>query len=48
VQSLERFVGGLVDDIKADSEMSARCKALSARLFAPEAVVRQITAALAR
>jgi glycosyltransferase involved in cell wall biosynthesis len=48
VQSLERFVGGLVDDIKADTEMSARCKALSARLFAPEAVVRQITAALAR
>lgn len=48
VESLERLVGRLVDDIRVDTEMPARCKALSARLFAPEAVVKQITAALAR
>ena len=48
VDSLARLVGHLVDDIKADTEMLARCKALSSRLFAPGAVVNQITAALAR
>ena len=48
VESLERLVGRLVDDIRADTQMPARCKALSARLFAPEAVVKQITTALAR
>ena len=48
LDSLERSVGGLVDDIRANTEMPARCKALSARFFAPEAVVKQITAALAR
>lgn len=46
VESLDRLVGRLVDEIKADTGLSARCKALSARLFAPEAVVRQITSAL--
>lgn len=48
VESLERLVGRLVDEIRGDVEMPGRCKALSARLFAPEAVVTQITAALAR
>ena len=48
VDSLERPVSQLVDDIKADTEMPGRCKALSSRLFARETVVRQITAALAR
>lgn len=48
VESLERLVGRLVDEIRVDTEMPARCKALSARLFAPEAVVKQITAALGR
>ena len=48
VESLERLVGRLVDDIKADADMPVRCKALSARLFSPEAVVKQITAALGR
>ena len=48
LESLERLVGGLVEDIRADTEMPARCKTLSARLFAPEAVVKQIIAALAR
>ncbi|WP_296913137.1 glycosyltransferase family 4 protein [Polaromonas sp.] len=46
VASLEALVGRLVDEIKADSGLPERCKALSARLFAPEAVVRQITSAL--
>jgi glycosyltransferase involved in cell wall biosynthesis len=46
-ESLERLVGRLVDEIRSDTEMPARCKALSARLFAPEAVVKQFTAALA-
>ena len=44
--NLEQLVGILVNEIKADTEMPARCKALSDRLFAPEAVVKQITAAL--
>ena len=48
LESLERLVSCLVDEIKRDSEMPVRCKALSARLFAPDAVVRQITAALAQ
>lgn len=48
VESLDRLVGRLVDEIRVDTEMPGRCKALSARLFAPEAVVTQITAALAR
>ncbi len=48
VESLERLVSVLVDEIKADGDMPARCKALSAKLFAPETVVRQITSALAR
>ena len=48
VASLERLVGQLVDNIKLDADLPARCQALLARLFAPEAVVRQITTALAR
>ena len=46
VESLELLVGRLVDEIRSDPEMPARCKALSARLFAPEAVVKQIVRAL--
>ena len=46
VASLERLVGQLVDDIKLDADLPARCHALIARLFAPEAVVRQITVCL--
>lgn len=46
VDSLERLVGQLVDDIKLDADLPARCHALIARLFAPEAVVRQITVCL--
>ena len=48
VDSLERLVGQLVDDIKLDANLPPRCQALSARLFAPKAVVKQITAALSR
>ena len=48
VDSLARLVGHLVDDIQSSADVPARCKTLSARLFAPGAVVRQITAALAR
>lgn len=47
VDSLERLVGRLVDEVTVDTDMPG-CRALSARLFAPEAVVKQITAALAR
>ena len=47
LQSLERLVDGLVEQIKIDASMPARCKALSARLFAPESVVKQITASFA-
>ena len=35
VDSLERLVAQLVGDIKAYTDLSARCQALSARLFAP-------------
>lgn len=48
VESLERLLSRLVDDLKGDAGMQARFKALSARLFAPEAVVKQITVALVR
>jgi len=48
VNTLERLAAQLVDEVKGDAEMHARCKALCARLFAPDAVVRQITAALTR
>lgn len=47
VDSLVFMVNQLVDDIKTDMGMSLRCKELSARLFAPEAVVKQIISALA-
>ena len=46
VANLEALVGRLVDEIKADTDMPVRCKALSAKLFAPEAAVKQITSAL--
>ena len=47
VESLASLVSRLVDDIKLDANLPGRCQALAARLFAPEAVVRKITAALA-
>ncbi|MHB1620742.1 MAG: glycosyltransferase family 4 protein [Sulfuricella sp.] len=48
VDTLQRLAKELVDEIVADTNVSVRCRALSAKLFSPEAVVKQITAALAR
>lgn len=47
VDTLQRLVEDLVRELAGDTTMSARCRALSAKLFSPEAVVKQITAALA-
>jgi glycosyltransferase involved in cell wall biosynthesis len=47
VDTLQRLAQELLHDVAADVGMAGRCKALSARLFSPEAVVKQITAALA-
>ena len=50
-QSIDELVllaNQLVDDIKADLGISARCKELSTKLFSPETVAKQITSALAR
>ncbi len=48
VDTLQRLAEVLVDEITADASVSARCRALSARLFSPGAAVRQITAALTK
>ncbi|MDO8261590.1 MAG: hypothetical protein Q7T21_00015 [Gallionella sp.] len=46
VETLQRLALELADEIISDKYLSARCRALSARLFSPEAAVRQIVAAL--
>lgn len=46
VDALQRLVEALVLEIAEDENLSARCRALSARLFSPASVVKQITAAL--
>ena len=52
VEGLRRLVLELVDEVAAGSQVAGkatvaeRCKALSAKLFSPEAAVRQIVAAL--
>jgi hypothetical protein len=50
VDTLQRLALELVDEVLAagarDQAISARCKALSAKLFSPEAAVKQIGAAL--
>lgn len=46
VDTLQRLAVELADEIASDKNMSARCRALSVKLFAPEAAVRQIVAAL--
>ncbi|MDO8261598.1 MAG: hypothetical protein Q7T21_00055 [Gallionella sp.] len=46
VDTLQRLALELADEITSDKYLSARCRALSARLFSPEAAVRQIVAAL--
>jgi len=48
VDTLECLAKNLVGEIVTDADMFARCRALSAKLFSPEAVVRQISAALVR
>jgi hypothetical protein len=47
VDTLQRLAEDLARELAGDTSMSARCRALSAKLFSPEAVVKQITAALA-
>ena len=46
VDTLQRLAEELARDRAGDANRSARCQALSARLFSPEAVVKQVTAAL--
>lgn len=46
--NLERLAKNLVDEIVSDANVATRCRALSARLFSPEAAVNQITAAVVR
>lgn len=47
VDTLQRLAVELADEITSDKDVSARCHALSAKLFSPEAAVTQIAAALA-
>lgn len=46
VETLRRLATEIVDETRIDSNVSARCLSLSAKLFTPESVVKQITAAL--
>lgn len=46
VESLGRMALALVDDLVPDDGIKNRCKALAARLFSPEAAVKQIVEAL--
>ena len=46
MDTLQRPAVELADEIIAGKNVSARCRALSARLFSPEAAVRQVVAAL--
>lgn len=49
-QSVDTLLGladALLQDIAGDANLGDRCKALSAKLFSPEAAVKQIVAALA-
>ena len=46
VDTLQRMVEEIVGEIAADANVSARCRALSEKLFTPETAVRQITSAL--
>lgn len=47
VDTLRVLAEQLVDEMKTDVEIQARCKSLSARLFSPEAAVKQVVQALA-
>ena len=48
VDTLQRLAESLLQDIGADKNIGLRCKALSAKLFSPEAVVKQLVAGLTR
>ena len=45
VETLRRLAIECVDETRIDSNMSARCLSLSAKLFTPKSVVKQIIAA---
>ena len=47
VDTLQGLALELADEVAGDTSVSARCRALSAKLFSPAAAVKQITAALA-
>ena len=46
MDTLQRLAVELADEITAGKSVSARCRALSAKLFSTEAAVKQIVAAL--
>ena len=46
VDTLQRLAEELADVVAGDAALSARCRALSTKLFSPAAVVKQLTAAL--
>jgi glycosyltransferase involved in cell wall biosynthesis len=46
VDTLQRLAEELVEEFAADTNVSARCRALSKKLFSPVAAVQQITSAL--
>jgi len=47
VDALRRLAENILDEIAVDSDISSRCRALSAKFFSSEVAVKQITAALA-
>jgi glycosyltransferase involved in cell wall biosynthesis len=47
VETLQRLAVELLDEVATDAGMTTRCRALSAKLFSPDAAVKQIVAALA-
>ncbi len=46
VDTLQRLARELADEISSGKNVSAHCRTLSAKLFSPEAAVKQIVAAL--
>lgn len=46
VETLQRLVEELANEINSGKSVSSRCRALSAKLFSPEVAVKQIAAAL--
>ncbi|TSA37969.1 MAG: glycosyltransferase WbuB [Methylococcaceae bacterium] len=46
IGTLQRLAEDFADEIAGDKNISARCRALSVKLFSPEVVVRQIIATL--